>query len=136
MQLKVTVVSIILILALTACAGSIAPTPTSAPTAVPQAKIEPEKIVQQFLTDFQEAPLQLAGYLSPTLQQSTPVQDYAKLLPVTGMIEGFSVQSVSRSGAEAEVTVALRAGGSETNLLFNLVEENQNWYINSITKAP
>jgi hypothetical protein len=102
---------------------------------IPADKIQPEGVVQQFLTDFQEAPMQLNGYLSPKLQKSTPIDQYQKLLPIDGMIEGFAVQSASRSGEEAVVTVAIRAGGAESIFQFNLIKANQNWYIDSIVKA-
>ena len=102
----------------------------------PADKIQPEGIVQEFLTDFQEAPMQLSGYLSPNLQKTTPVEKYKQLLPVNGMIEGFAVQSASRSGNEALVTVAIKAGGVESLIMFNLVKAKQNWYIDSIAKAP
>jgi hypothetical protein len=102
----------------------------------PADKIQPEGVVQEFLTDFQEAPMQLGGYLSPNLQKTTLIDQYKKLLPVDGMIEGFAVQSASRSGEEAVVTVAVRAGGAESMIQFNLVQANQNWYIDSINKAP
>jgi hypothetical protein len=103
---------------------------------IPADKIQPEGIVQEFLTDFQEAPMQLSGYLSRNLQKSTPIDQYQKLLPIDGMIEGFAVQSASKSGDEALVTVAIRAGGAESMFQFNLVQANQNWYIDSINKAP
>jgi hypothetical protein len=102
----------------------------------PAEKIQPEGVVQEFLTDFQEAPMQLSGYLSPNLQKTTSIDQYQKLLPIEGMIEGFAVQSASRSGDEALVTVAIRAGGAESTFQFNLVQANQNWYIDSIDKAP
>lgn len=116
-------------------AGCAAPTTTPF-TPTPPEKIFPEAIVQQFLTDYQEAPHQLGGYLGETLRNNTSVEEYSKLLPLDGMIEGFAVQSVSRSGPEAVVTVAIRAGGAETAVLFNLVQQNQNWFINSISNAP
>ena len=102
----------------------------------PADKIQPEGVVQQFLTDFQEAPMQLSGYLSPNLQKTIPIDQYQKLIPINGMIEGFAVQSASRSGDEALVTVAIRAGGAESMFQFNLVQANQNWYIDSINKTP
>jgi len=102
----------------------------------PSDKIQPEWIVQEFLTDFQEAPMQLSGYLSPNLQKTTPIEKYQKLLPVNGMIEGFAVQSVSRSSNEALVTVAIRAGGVDSLIQFNLFKAKQNWFIDSIAKAP
>jgi len=80
--------------------------------------------------------MQLSGYLSPNLQKTTPVEKYKQLLPVNGMIEGFAVQSASRSGNEALVTVAIKAGGVESLIMFNLVKAKQNWYIDSIAKAP
>jgi hypothetical protein len=132
MKMKYSSLFFTFILTLAACSALATPTPTT----MPISKISPEMIVQEFLTDFQGAPMQLAGYLSPKLQKSTTVQDYPKLLPLSGMIEGFSVQSASRSGSEAAVNVAIRAGGAETSLQFNLIEKNQNWYIDSITKAP
>jgi hypothetical protein len=117
---------------LTACA---APSATQVAT-TPVEKILPEVVVQQFLTDYQEAPQQLGGYLGEALRNTTTVENYAKLLPLDGMIEGFAVESVSRSGPEAAVTVGIRAGGAETAILFNLIQQNQNWFINSISKAP
>jgi len=116
----------------TACA---APPDTSITQSTPE-KILPEAIVQQFLTDYQEAPQQLGGYLGETLRNSTSMEEYSKLLPLDGMIEGFAVQSVSRSGPQSTVTVAIRAGGVESLILFNLVQQNQNWYIDSINTAP
>jgi hypothetical protein len=102
----------------------------------PAEKILPEEIVQEFLTDYQEAPQQLGGYLVPALRDQTPVENYGKLLPLDGMIEGFAVQSVARTGPEAQVTVGIRAGGAEAAILFTLVQQNQNWFISSISKAP
>jgi hypothetical protein len=117
---------------LAACAS-----PTAAPAAeTPAEKILPEEIVQEFLTDYQEAPQQLGGYLVPALRDQTPVENYGKLLPLDGMIEGFAVQSVARTGPEAQVTVGIRAGGAEAAILFTLVQQNQNWFISSISKAP
>lgn len=117
---------------LAACAS-----PTAAPAAeTPVEKILPEEIVQEFLTDYQEAPQQLGGYLVPALRDQTPVENYGKLLPLDGMIEGFAVQSVARTGPEAQVTIGIRAGGAEAAILFTLVQQNQNWFISSISKAP
>jgi hypothetical protein len=126
------ILPLIAILIVAACAT---PTPTPVATS-PAEKILPEAIVQQFLTDYQEAPQQLGGYLGESLRDSTPVEAYSKLLPLDGMVEGFAVQSVSRSGPQSTVTVAIRAGGSESLILFNLVQQNQNWYIDSINTAP
>ncbi len=131
MKLK-TLFIIISLTLLTACA---APSAIPAATA-PAENILPEVVVQQFLTDYQEAPQQLGGYLGDALRKNTPVESYGKLLPLDGMIEGFAVQSVARSGPEASVTVGVRAGGAEALILFNLVQQNQNWFINSISKAP
>jgi hypothetical protein len=111
--------------------------PTAAPAAQTSAeKILPEEIVQEFLTDYQEAPQQLGGYLVPALRDQTSVENYGKLLPLDGMIEGFAVQSVARTGPEAQVTIGIRAGGAEAAILFTLVQQNQNWFISSISKAP
>lgn len=123
---------LISVLGLSACSSS-APV---APAVTPNAGIDPEVVVQEFLTDYQEAPMQLGGYLSQRLQEKTPVDAYQKLLPLDGMIEGFAVQSASRMGDEAAITVAVRAGGFEAQILFNLVRQNQNWFIDSISKAP
>jgi len=126
------ILSILALIMFAACA-----TPPATSFATPPAeKILPEAIVQQFLTDYQEAPQQLGGYLGETLRNSTSMEEYSKLLPLDGMIEGFAVQSVSRSGPQAAVTVAIRAGGAESLILFNLVQQNQNWYIDSLSTAP
>ncbi len=123
------------LIALFLFAGCAAPTTTPF-TPTPPEKILPEAIVQQFLTDYQEAPQQLGGYLGEALRNGTSVEEYSQLLPLDGMIEGFAVQSVSRSGPAAAVIVAIRAGGAESLLLFNLTRQNQNWYIESISSAP
>jgi hypothetical protein len=126
------ILPILALILFSACTASPA---TSIPQP-PTEKILPEAIVQQFLTDYQEAPQQLGGYLGETLRNSTSMEEYSKLLPLDGMIEGFAVQSVARSGPQSTVTVAIRAGGAESLILFNLVQQNQNWYINSINTAP
>lgn len=126
------------ILVLAACSifpAAAAPTP-AVPTAAATLKIEPEAIVQEFLTDYQEAPLQLGSYLSPELQKSTSVEDYAKLLPLNGMIDGFSIHSVVKNGSQADVTVAISVAGVDTAILFHLIQDQGNWYIDSISKAP
>ncbi len=107
--------------------------------AIPQTGLvldRPERIVQAFLTDVQEAPDQLSGYMSKTLQQEYPRDAIVAVLALPGNIEGFAIQAatVSPSMALGNVFVSVTSGGSVIQYRFTLILENGNWVISSIEK--
>lgn len=122
-----------LLILLPSCGGNpelIQNQPTTSPDQTP------EFIVQAFMTDFQEAPLQLDGYLSTALRGLYPPEQRGDLLPVEGMIEGFAIQSAAITPETADIKVAIRSGEEEAILQFNLIKENGFWVIDSIFPEP
>ncbi len=95
---------------------------------------KPERIVQAFLTDVQEAPDQLGGYMSSAMQRNYPRDEVIAELELPGNIDGFAIQAaeVSPSMALGQVYVQVNSGNIVLQYRFILIIENGNWVINSI----
>jgi hypothetical protein len=96
----------------------------------------PERIVQAFLTDVQEAPDQLGGYMSSTLQKEYPHDAIIATLGLPGNIEGFALQAavVSPPMALANVFVNVTSGDTIFHYRFVLIIEHDKWVISSIER--
>jgi hypothetical protein len=128
-KLRIILFAMVLLLVLPACSSDRQPA-QSDPISSPDQS--PEFIVQAFLTDFQEAPMQLDGYLSTALRGLYPPEQRGDLLPVSGMIEGFAIQSAAITPSDAEIEVAIRSAGEDSILQFNLIKEKGYWVIDSV----
>lgn len=96
----------------------------------------PERIVQAFLTDVQEAPDQLGGYMSRDLQQTYPHDAIIDVLGLPGDIDGFAIQAavVSPGMALGRVDVSVTSDDAVLQYRFYLIIEEGNWVISGIEK--
>jgi len=95
---------------------------------------EPEKVVQAFLTDVQEAPAQVNSYLSQAMQKKYPGSEVIHLLDLPGDINGFAIKSVDANVKNplAFVTVGLESKSEIMLLRFTLIVEHSTWVIDGV----
>jgi len=99
---------------------------------------DPEKVVQSFLTDVQEAPAQVNSYLSRAMQKKYPGSEVIRHLGLKDNISGFVIKAVDANFRDplAYVTVLLGSGDQVIGLRFTLVIENSIWVIDGIDQQP
>ncbi len=93
----------------------------------------PENIVQAFLTDVQEAPDQIQGYMSSVLKDRYPGSTIIDAIQIDGMIEGFAIRSATSNDMMglAYVTAGISTQNSNLEVQFTLIKENGFWVISA-----
>jgi len=136
----------------TATASPVLPTPTAANTppeltftptgevatatatlaATPSAG--PAQTVQTFLQNYGGDATTLAASLSAALQAQYPGSQVNTLLPISGTITGYALQSESivPDPPSAEEVIALHAGSTDYLIVFDLIIENGTWVISKV----
>jgi hypothetical protein len=95
----------------------------------------PEEVIRAFLLSYPVDKIYAVQYLSPAYVSSLDEQSVLKLMPYSGEITGFIIESGSTS-AESEksqilTNVAFQDNSSE--ILFDLIIVDGRWSINKIT---
>ena len=98
----------------------------------------PENIVQAFLTDVQEAPDQIQGYMSSLLMERYPGTSIIEALNIDGIIEGFAVRSATSNDIMglSYVTAGISTQNSNIEIQFTLIKENEIWVISAFEINP
>ncbi len=118
---------------------------TAVPTAIPESVVPPsstypasaEEVVKAFLAAYPDDPDEMKGYLSSGLLANLPADGAAGAAQLSGVLEGFTIQSgaASTNPPYAVVQVELKLNGVSTVRIFQLVGEAGLWKINFVDIA-
>jgi len=96
----------------------------------------PEDVIQSFLMSYPVDPVYAVQFLSPSLVKDLDADSVARLLPGSGDIKGFIIES-GASSAEAEkseILTNIAFDDLSAQVMFTLEIVDGRWVINKITQ--
>ena len=96
----------------------------------------PEEVIRAFLQTYPVDSVNAVQYLSPSLVKDLDVDSVAKLLPGSGDINGFIIESGSSSAEDekSEILASIAFADVSTEVLFNLEIDDGRWVISKISE--
>ena len=96
----------------------------------------PEEVIRAFLQTYPVDSVNAVQYLSPSLVKDLDVDSVAKLLPGSGDINGFIIESGSSSAEDekSEIRASIAFADVSTEVVFNLEIDDGRWVISKISE--
>lgn len=96
----------------------------------------PEEVIRAFLQTYPVDSVNAVQYLSPSLVKDLDVDSVAKLLPGSGDINGFIIESGSSSAEDekSEIRASIAFADISTEVVFNLEIDDGRWVISKISE--
>jgi hypothetical protein len=106
-------------------------TPTSSPSAYPST---PEEVIKAFLIAYPSDQVYAVQYLSPSYVKKLDENSVSKLLPESGEVTGFIIESGSTSAEseKSEILANVAFKDSSSEILFSLEIVDGRWAISQI----
>ncbi len=94
----------------------------------------PEEVVQAFVSTYPADQIYAVQYLSPAYVKNLDAQSVANLLPDSGEVTGFIIESGSTSveGEKSEILASVAFESTSSEILFNLEIVDGRWAISQI----